>query len=96
MARWRITVSVICRTLSWLTWYEGNDMSSKDFKAFWQSKTLWGVLITALPTILRVAGVPLPPVLDSVIVEVLVTATGAAMATQGRMAANPNLSFRGK
>jgi predicted membrane chloride channel (bestrophin family) len=71
-------------------------MSSKDFKAFWQSKTLWGVLITALPTILRVAGVPLPPVLDSVIVEVLVTATGAAMATQGRMAANPNLSFRGK
>jgi hypothetical protein len=65
-------------------------------KPFWKSKTLWGVLITALPTVLRVAGVPLPPMLDSVIVEILVTATGAAVATQGRMLANPNLSFRGK
>jgi predicted membrane chloride channel (bestrophin family) len=71
-------------------------MSSKDFKAFWQSKTLWGVLITALPTVLRVVGVPLPPVLDSVIVEILVTASGAALATKGRLVANPNLSFRGK
>lgn len=71
-------------------------MSSKDFKAFWQSKTLWGILITALPTVLRAAGVPLPPMLDSVIVDVLVTATGAAVATQGRVSAHTNLSFRGK
>ena len=65
-------------------------------KAFWQSKTIWGILITALPTVLRVAGVPLPPGLDSVIVEILVTATGAAVATKGRMDANHNLSFRGR
>ena len=65
-------------------------------KPFWQSRTLGGVLITALPTVLRVAGVPLPPMLDHVIIEILVTATGAAVATQGRMLANPNLSFRGK
>ena len=65
-------------------------------KAYWKSETLWGVLITALPTILRTVGVPLPPLLDEALVQILITATGVAVATQGRIKANPNLSFRGK
>jgi predicted membrane chloride channel (bestrophin family) len=69
-------------------------MSNADFKAFWKSKTLWGVLITMIPTLLRVSGVPLPPGVDEAIVEVLIVATGATVATRGRIEANPNLTLR--
>ena len=65
-------------------------------KPFWKSETIWGVLITALPTLLRVAGVPLPPGVDDALVQIIVTVTGMTVATQGRIKANPNLSFRGK
>ena len=65
-------------------------------KPFWKSETIWGVLITALPTLLRVAGVPLPPGVDDALVQLIVTVTGMTVATQGRIKANPNLSFRGK
>ena len=62
-------------------------------KKFWKSKTLWGVVITALPTILRVSGVPLPPGVAEALVEVLIVVTGATVATRGRIQANPNLTL---
>lgn len=68
-----------------------------EVKPFWKSKTLWGVLLTALPTLIRVSGVPLPPGADAAIlqvVEIIMVTAGLGVATTGRIQANPNLTLR--
>ena len=67
-----------------------------EMKPYIKSKTIWGAIIAALPTILRVAGVPLPPILDEAIIQIAIAAMGVALTTKGRIDAKPNLSFRGR
>jgi len=68
-------------------------MSMNDVKVYLKSKTLWGILIAALPTILRVSGVPLPPGTDDLLGEVLV-AIGSSIGVYGRVTATQRLAFR--
>ena len=60
-------------------------------KEFWKSKTLWGVAISLLPTILRVAGLPLP--LGELATE-LIIAAGGGLAVFGRVKAVDKLTLR--
>ena len=58
-------------------------------KKFWKSKTLWGVFIAVLPTILQAAGVPLP--LGEVATQIIVAA-GGGLAVVGRVKAVDRLT----
>ena len=58
-------------------------------KKFWKSKTIWGVVISLLPTILQAAGVPLP--LGEVLSQVIIAA-GGGLAVFGRIKAVDKLT----
>jgi hypothetical protein len=53
-------------------------------KQFWKSKTIWGIVISLLPTILQVAGIPLP--IGEVLNQVIIAA-GGGLAVVGRVKA---------
>ena len=61
------------------------------FKGYIQSKTLWGIVIAMLPTVLRLAGVPLPPGVDEAIVGI-----GSSLGIYGRVTATQRLAFNPK
>ena len=63
-------------------------------KSVLKSKTNWGILLAAVPTILRVAGVPIPPVLDEVIVQAIVVALGSSIGLYGRFVATDKLTLK--
>ena len=58
-------------------------------KQFWKSKTLWGITIALLPTILQAAGIPLP--IGQVLNEVIIAA-GGGLAIVGRVKAVDRLT----
>ena len=58
-------------------------------KQFWKSKTLWGIAIALLPTILQAAGVPLP--IGGILTDVI-TAAGGGLAVYGRVQAVDRLT----
>ena len=60
-------------------------------KKFWKSKTLWGIAISLLPTVLQLIGIPLPvgEVLNQVII-----AAGGGLAVVGRIKAADRLSLK--
>ena len=60
-------------------------------KAFWKSKTLWGIAIAVVPTILQLAGVPLP--IGELATQILIAA-GGAIAVGGRIKAADRLTFK--
>ena len=60
-------------------------------KQFWKSKTLWGVAIAVIPTILQLAGVPLP--IGELATQILIAA-GGAVAVGGRIKAVDRLTFK--
>jgi len=60
-------------------------------KQFWKSKTLWGIAIAVVPTILQLAGVPLP--IGELATQILIAA-GGALAVDGRIRAVDRLTFK--
>ena len=62
-----------------------------DFKAFWKSKTLWGILIALVPTLCQLAGIPLP--IAENLTNILVLA-GGTLAGYGRVSATQKLSLK--
>jgi len=58
-------------------------------KQFWKSKTLWGIAIALLPTILQAAGIPLP--IGGVLTDIIV-ASGGGLAVVGRIKAVDRLT----
>ena len=58
-------------------------------KQFWKSKTLWGVFIAVTPTILQLAGIPLP--VGEILSEIIVAA-GGGLAVYGRVQARDRLT----
>ena len=62
-------------------------------KEFWKSKTIWGIAIAALPTILQLAGVPVPSGLGGLLNEILI-ASGSGLAVYGRVKAVDRLKLK--
>ena len=60
-------------------------------KKFWKSKTLWGIAISLIPTILQVAGVPLP--IGEALNQVIIAA-GGGLAVVGRVQATDKLTIK--
>jgi hypothetical protein len=60
-------------------------------KSWWKSKTIWGIVIAVVPTILQLAGVPLP--IGNLATEVLIAA-GGAIAVGGRITAVDRLTLK--
>ena len=60
-------------------------------KKFWKSKTIWGIVISLLPTVLQVLGVPLP--LGEVLNQVIIAA-GGGLAVVGRVQAVDRLTLK--
>jgi hypothetical protein len=60
-------------------------------KAWWKSKTLIGIAISLLPTILQLAGIPLP---IGELAGQIIIAAGGALAVGGRIKAVDRLSFK--
>ena len=58
-------------------------------KKFWKSKTIWGIAISLLPTILQIAGVPLP--IGEIATE-LIIAAGGGLSVFGRVKAVDRLT----
>lgn len=68
---------------------------SVNAKSILKSKTIWGILIAALPTVLRVAGVPIPPGIENILNEVLV-GLGSGLGIYGRVTATQRVALRPK
>ena len=66
----------------------GGEMKSK---SIFKSKTIWGIAIAALPTLLGLFGVVLPPELAEIINIVLVGA-GSSLGIYGRASATQRVS----
>ena len=60
-------------------------------KKFWQSKTLWGIVISLLPTVLQLVGIPLP--IGEVLNQVIIAA-GGGLAVVGRVQAVDRLTLK--
>ena len=60
-------------------------------KQFWKSRTLWGVAVAVIPTVLQLAGVPLP--IGELATQILIAA-GGAVAVGGRIKAVDRLTFK--
>lgn len=60
-------------------------------KKFWKSKTIWGIAISVVPTLLQLAGVPLP--IGELATQILIAA-GGALAVGGRIKAVDRLTFK--
>jgi len=60
-------------------------------KQFWKSKTMWGVAIAILPTILQVVGLPLP--IGEIATQIIVAA-GGGLAVVGRVKAVDKLTLK--
>jgi hypothetical protein len=60
-------------------------------KQFWKSKTMWGLGISLLPTVLQLAGIPLP--IGEVLTEIIVVA-GGGLAVFGRVQAVDKLTIK--
>ena len=60
-------------------------------KQFWKSKTIWGIGISLLPTILQVVGIPLP--IGEVLNQVIIAA-GGGLAVVGRVQADTKLKLK--
>jgi hypothetical protein len=60
-------------------------------KQWWKSKTMWGLGISLLPTVLQLAGIPLP--IGEVLTEVIVVA-GGGLAVFGRVKAVDKLTIK--
>ena len=60
-------------------------------KAWWKSKTLIGIAISLLPTILQLAGIPLP---IGELAGQIIIAAGGALAVGGRIKAVDRLTFK--
>ena len=60
-------------------------------KQFWKSKTMWGVVIAILPTILQVVGLPLP--IGEIATQIIVAA-GGGLAVVGRVKAVDKLTLK--
>lgn len=60
-------------------------------KKFWKSKTIWGIAISLLPTILQIAGIPLPV---GELVNQIIIAAGGGLAVVGRVKAVDKLTFK--
>jgi hypothetical protein len=58
-------------------------------KHFWKSKTLWGIVISLLPTILQIAGIPLP--IGEALNQIII-ASGGGLAVFGRIQAIDRLT----
>jgi len=60
-------------------------------KKFWKSKTMWGITISLLPTVLQLLGIPLPvgEVLNQIII-----AAGGGLAVVGRVQAVDRLTLK--
>ena len=53
-----------------------------------KSKTFWGIVVAVLPTVLRLAGIPIPPGVEDAIVGV-----GAALGVYGRVSATQRVTI---
>jgi len=62
-------------------------------KQFWKSKTIWGIVIAALPSVLRLVGIPVPIGLEGFLNELLV-AFGSGLAVYGRVKAADKLTLK--
>ena len=62
-------------------------------KQFWKSKTIWGIAIAAIPTVLQLFGVPVPSGLGGLLNEILI-ASGSGLAVYGRVKAVDKLSLK--
>jgi hypothetical protein len=60
-------------------------------KQWYKSKTIWGIAISLLPTILQVAGIPLP--IGAALNEAIIAA-GGGLAIVGRIQAKDKLSLK--
>ena len=60
-------------------------------KKFWKSKTLWGIALSLLPTILQAVGIPLP--IGEVLNQIIIAA-GGGLAVVGRVQAVDRLTLR--
>jgi hypothetical protein len=60
-------------------------------KAFWKSKTMWGIAVAVIPTVLQLVGVPLP--IGEMATQILIAA-GGALAVGGRITAVDRLTFK--
>jgi hypothetical protein len=60
-------------------------------KQWWKSKTMWGLGISLLPTVLQLAGIPLP--IGEVLTEIIVVA-GGGLAVFGRAKAVDKLTIK--
>ena len=61
-------------------------------KQFWKSKTLWGLTISLLPTILQLAGIPLP--IGEVATQIIAVVAGGGLGVFGRVKAVDKLTLR--
>jgi len=61
-----------------------------DTKSIFKSKTNWGIFIAAIPTILRLAGVPIPPGID----EEIIVLFGSVVGIFGRFKATQRLTVK--
>ena len=62
-------------------------------KAWYKSKTIWGIAIAALPTVLQLFGVPVPSGLGGLLNEILV-ASGGGLALYGRVKATDKITLK--
>ena len=60
-------------------------------KSWYKSKTMWGIAIAVIPTVLQLAGVPLP--IGELATQILIAA-GGAVAVGGRIKAVDRLTFK--
>jgi hypothetical protein len=60
-------------------------------KQWWKSKTILGIGISLLPTVLQLAGIPLP--IGEVLTEIIVVA-GGGLAVFGRVKAVDRLTIK--
>lgn len=63
-------------------------------KSAWKSKTIWGLVLAALPTLARVFGVELTESESAAALEAMMTLSGVALAAYGRAVASGPLVSR--
>ena len=69
-------------------------LNPNETKPFWQSRTVWGVVIMAAAGLIKPLGYELTPELQTALVDLVlngVEIAGAALAIFGRVAASKNL-----
>jgi hypothetical protein len=59
-----------------------------DTKSVLKSKTVWGIVVAVLPTVLTMLGIPLPPAVAEIII-----AAGSSLGIYGRVTATERIRF---